>query len=208
MNPTPGLATASKTPKATDPLMLDLVKMNLVLAVTDVFTTIDVPNAKVARPILALAPDLIDKPFPAVPKSKFPFVKVALPDVKVRFPDVRTALPRVNVRFPEVKVALPEVSTRFPEDSVRAPVVKVSPPTPFGVNVNPTAALVPVPVKTFPPERVIAVAAVDVWKVAAVMVVKVEETEPRVVQVATPAPIAPNPKMFPLTLFTHICPNL
>ena len=207
VNPTPGLATASKTPNATEPLMLDLVKLNLVFAVTDVFTTTEVPRASVAWPILALAPALSDSPFPAALNSKLPFVNVALPKVRVSVPELNRTLPEVRVRLPEVRVAFPDVRARFPDERVSAPVVRVSPPAPFGVKVKPTAAFVPVPVKTLPLPRVIAVAAVAVVNVVAVMVVKVDETEPNVVQVATPPANAPSAKMFPLVLFTQGCPS-
>jgi hypothetical protein len=124
-------------------------------------------------------------------------------------------VPATNVACPIRALApdlivmpLPAVPrTKLPLVAVIVPVVRVRPPVPFGVNVNPTAALVPVPVKTFPLVRLIAVAAVVVAKEAVDNVVYVLDTEPNVVQVAAPANIAPRENMFPDDLFTQICPN-
>jgi hypothetical protein len=206
VNPTPGLATAIKDPIELAPALPfreDLVSENLVFAVTEELATAMVPATKVACPILALTPDLIVIPLPMVPMEILPLVNVMPPEVSVsvpednnKLPEVSVALPEVSTRFPLVRVALPEVRARFPEEIVNVPVVNVRPPAPLGVNVNPTAALDPVPVKTLPEPRVIAVAAVPVWKVVAVTVVNVLETDPSVVQVADPAETAASANTF------------
>jgi len=161
VNPTPAFTTASKTPKAVEAALLDRDRNTRVFAVTEVLATTFVPRASVDWPIRAFAPDLIEIPFPAVPKTKFPF------------------------------------------DMVKVPVVKVSPAVPLGVNVNPTAALDPVPVKTFPEAREIAVAAVEVVKVPAVTVAKEPEVVPRETHVADPPPTAASSNTVPRTLFTQ-----
>jgi hypothetical protein len=83
VNPTPALTTASSTPRAVDAPLLVLDKKTRVLAVTEVFATARVPRAKVDWPIRALAPDLIDMPLPAVPRTRFPLLTVKAPVVKV-----------------------------------------------------------------------------------------------------------------------------
>lgn len=189
MNPTPALGIASRQPSFVEALMFDLLTKSLVLAVTEVFAKVFVPRTSVVCPILALAPDLMVMPFPAVPRLNPPLVITAFPDVSVRLPDVN--------------VALPDVRTRLPEVIVKVPVVRVRPPAPFGVKVNPTAAFEPVPVKTLPPDKVIAVAAVVVANVPEDIVVNVLDIDPNVVQVATPAATAPKANTLPETLFTQ-----
>ncbi len=120
-------------------------------------------------------------------------------------------VPRTRVVWPMralapdlIEIPLPAVPrVRLPLVMARVPVVRVSPAVPLGVKVNPTAAFVPVPVKTFPEARLIAVAAVVVLNVAALTVANEPVVVPNDTHVATPAATRAKPNQVPATVLTH-----
>lgn len=125
--------------------LLNKITLEAVQAVVETVTAPGVPLMALETPQEALEPVVIESLFPAVPRTKFPFVAVILPRVAVMLvpaltaPAVATILPVVEVipvpavtvvpavTEPAVAAMFPSVAVMLPADTTAFPVVTVSP---------------------------------------------------------------------------------
>lgn len=191
-----------------------LVSKIIEFAVTAVVATVTVPPTRVTLPKLfapaaAVEPTLVERIlFPAVPRTKFPFVAVIAPKVAVTV---------------VAAVTDPKVETRLPVLAVMFPVVAITPVAPVTVDV---AAIEPGAIKAAGIDNVIvlpapalviwlAVPNIEIFPAAGLrapplppvtVTTPPTEPEPAAVHVATPPEMRVTNQTVLLEVFTHSVP--